>query len=253
MDKKALALPRHFLIRETGQRVHNPYTPEKLATLGAAIRLNPGDRILDLCSGTGEMLCTWARDHGITGHGVDIAKDWIRLSGVRAAELDVADRVTFEHNDARGYVAAERVDVAACIGATWIGDGVTGTVRLLEQSLRPGGLMLIGEPFWRSEPPSQEAIEACHARTRDDFDTLPGLVRLFGELGYDLVEMVLADEDSWDRYAAAQWFTLRQWLDANPDDGLAPAVRQDLDREPLRHTTYRRNLLGWGVFALKAR
>jgi hypothetical protein len=49
----------------------------------------------------------------------------------------------------------------------------------------------------------------------------PGLVALFGELGWDLVEMVLADEDSWDRYVAAQWFTVRTWLDTNPDDELA--------------------------------
>jgi hypothetical protein len=32
--------------------------------------------------------------------------------------------------------------------------------------------------------------------------------------------MVLADQDSWDRYEAAQWLIIRRWLDANPDDEL---------------------------------
>jgi hypothetical protein len=124
---------------------------------------------------------------------------------------------------------------------------------LLDRSLRPGGLMLIGEPFWRAEPPSQQAIEGCHAQSRDDYQTLPGLVALFGDLGYDLVEMVLADEDSWDRYCAAQWLNLRTWLDAHPDDELAPELRAELGQAPLNYVRYLRPLLGWGVFALMKR
>jgi hypothetical protein len=42
------------------------------------------------------------------------------------------------------------------------------------------------------------------------------LLASFGRLGYDVVEMVLADEDSWDRYEAAKWLTMRRWLEANP-------------------------------------
>ncbi len=53
-------LPRHFVIRESGHRIHNPFTSEKLATLGQALRLSPGTRALDLACGSGEMLCTWA-------------------------------------------------------------------------------------------------------------------------------------------------------------------------------------------------
>ncbi|GAA3236490.1 SAM-dependent methyltransferase [Nonomuraea helvata] len=246
-------LPRSFTIRESSHRILNPFTPGKLATLGAAIGLRKGASVLDLCCGKGEMLSTWARDHGVTGTGVDISTVFLAAARERAAELGVTDQVTFVHGDAASHVAGEPVDVAACVGATWIGQGVPGTVALLERSLRPGGLMLIGEPFWRAEPPSQEAVEACHARSRDDFATLPGLVELFAGLGYDLVEMVLADEDSYDRYRAAQWLNVRTWLDANPDDELAPELRDELSTVPLRYTRYERRLLGWGVFALMKR
>jgi SAM-dependent methyltransferase len=246
-------LPRIYTIRQGSRRIINPFTSEKLATLGHAIGLRAGMSILDLCCGTGEMLATWARDHGITGVGVDISTVSLAAAREGAVELEVAERVRFVHENARGYVSAEPVDIAACVGATWIGNGVTGTVALLERSLRPGGLMLIGEPFWRAEPPTQEAIEGCHARSRDEFDTLPGLVLGFADLGYDLVEMVLADEDSWDRYHAAQWLNLRTFLDTSPDDELAPQVRAELTRAPLDHVRYARDLLGWGVFALKRR
>lgn len=246
-------LPRIFTIRESSHRIHNPFTPAKLATLGEALHLTPGARVLDLASGSGELLCTWARDHGITGTGVDISTVFTAEARARAVELGVADRVTFLHGDASGFVADEPVDLAACIGATWIGEGTAGTVELLERSLRPGGMVLVGEVFWRRGVPDQETAEACLARDKDDFRTLPELVEHVGELGWDVVEMVLADQDSWDRYQAAQWLNLRRWLDDHPDDELAAEVRAELDSGPARYARYQREHLGWGVFALMRR
>ncbi|MBL6277892.1 class I SAM-dependent methyltransferase [Micromonospora fiedleri] len=243
-------LPRQFVIREGDLRILNPFDAGKLATLGRALKLAPGTSILDLCSGKGELLCTWARDHGVVGTGVDISTAFTAAARQRAAELGVAEQVSFVHGDAAAYDCEEPVDVAACVGATWIGDGVPGTLEILARRLRPGGMALVGEPYWRIEPPDQATVEGCHAHHRDDFHDLPGLVGLFGEQGWDLVEMVLADQDSWDRYAAAHWLNLRRWLDDNPDDPLAPELRQELTEDPLRHVRYRRDYLGWGVFAL---
>lgn len=53
------------------------------------------------------MLCTWARDHGISGTGVDMSALFSQQAKQRAAELGVVDRVTFIHLDAAGYVADE--------------------------------------------------------------------------------------------------------------------------------------------------
>lgn len=113
-----LDIPRIYNITESANRIHNPITPDKLATLGAALRMESGARVLDLGSGSGEMLCTWARDHGITGTGIDMSQIFTAQAKRRAAELGVADRVSFIHGDAAGHVADVKVDVAACVGAT---------------------------------------------------------------------------------------------------------------------------------------
>lgn len=144
-------IPRSFTIRESGHRIHNPLTDDKLAALGRALRPAPGTRALDLASGSGEMLCTWARAHRIIGTGVDLSTMFTEQARARAAELGVAD------------------------------------------------------------------------------------------------------QDSWDRYKAAQWLSIRRWLDHNPDDEPAAEMRAELSTAPALYARYEREYLGWGVFALMGR
>ncbi|MEV7974071.1 methyltransferase domain-containing protein [Cellulomonas sp. NPDC089187] len=244
---------RLFSIRESGHRIHNPLTERQLADFGRSLQLRPGSRVLDLASGSGELLATWARDHDISGVGVELNPDFVASARARAHELGVGDRVWFVESDAAGYVSDEPVDLAACVGATWIGGGVPGTVELLRRSLTPGGMLLIGEPYWRTVPTDAAALQACGVESAADYLTLPGLLGSFGELGYDVVQMVCATESTWDGYMAPQWLAMRRWADANPGHELHDQVRELLATEPADYVLGARAHFGWGVFALIAR
>jgi SAM-dependent methyltransferase len=240
---------RSFAIRESGRRVLNAFSEDKVASLGRALRLTGGMRALDLACGKGEMLCTWARDHGISGVGVDQSSFFLDDARSRADELGVSNRVEFVQADAATY-STEPVDVASCLGASWIAGGVEGMVGLLRGSLRPGGLMLLGEPYWLRQPDSPEGFAACHAVDATSYDSLPGLVDRLAALGCDLVGMVLASKDDWDEQASARWLSIRAWLDTHQDDALATEFRQELTESPRNHVRYQREFLGWGVFVV---
>ncbi len=240
---------RQHEISEAEHRILNPFDEEKLMLLGEICRLQTGKHQLDLACGKGEMLCRWAARFGIEGLGVDISEVFLAAARKRAEELDVADRVRFEQGDAGRFEAGARAyDIVSCIGATWIGGGLAGTLALMRAALRPGGLMLVGEPFWKDPPPTA-ALAALGCKP-EDFTSLAGTLDRFRAAGASLVEMVLADDDTWDRYVASQWWTVRRWLEAHGDDPDAPAMRAFLDDSRRTHLEYGRRYLGWGVFVL---
>jgi hypothetical protein len=200
------------------------------------------------------MLCRWAAHFGTEGLGVDLSHVFLTAARARAAELGVTGRVRFEHGDASHRVgeavgAAAPYDIVSCIGATWIGGGVGGTIDLMRPAMAPGGLMLVGEPYW-TEPPPAEAYAAMGVAPGES-TSLVGTMDRFEAAGMRLVEMVLADGDSWDRYVASQWWTVTRWLDVNGDHADAPEMRRFLEDTRRSHLAYGRRYFGWGVFVLR--
>lgn len=239
---------RFHEISESHHRILNPFTEDKLMLLGSVCRLRRDQRMLDLACGKGEALARWSAEWGISGVGVDISDVFVPAARARAAELGVADRIDIVQGDASAYAAeASGFDIVSCIGATWIGKGVVGTIKLLQPALRDGGLMLIGEPYWIDLPPRYPAWAP-----EGEFGTLVQLNETFESAGMELVEMVLADGNSWDRYEASQWMTLSDYLRDHPDDPDATELRSFLNDSRRSHLEVGRRFLGWGVFVLRA-
>ena len=82
-------IPRIFNITESAHRIHNPFTPEKLATLGAALRLEAGTRVLDPRSGSRGKVCPLGRAYGASGTGID-KSDILHAVAARRAATPVA-------------------------------------------------------------------------------------------------------------------------------------------------------------------
>ena len=148
---------RFHEIAEQRHRILNPFTDAKLQLLSDVCQLQPGMRLIDLCCGKGEMLCQWAAKSGIVGTGVDISPVFLAAARERALALQCAERVAFIEADAATYpIDPGAFDVISCIGATWIGGGLVGTL----ERMRPGlqsteSLMLVGDPIGSMNRPTR--------------------------------------------------------------------------------------------------
>jgi len=234
-------------LAEARHRVMNPFSHEKLLQLARICGVSDETRVLDLACGKGELLCRWAQAYGSRGVGVDLSETFLAAARARATALDVSARVTLVQGDAGAYEAEpETFDVACCIGATWIGGGVPGTIELLRRAVRPNGFLLVGEPFWHEEPPPE-----ARAAENDEFATLAGTLDLIESAGAELVDLVAGSTDDWDRFEASQWNALTDWLTDHPGDERTEQVREFRDVGRRRYLTYRRRYLGWAVFVLR--
>lgn len=238
-------------IAETHHRILNPFTEDKLLLLGEVCHLRPGLTQLDLACGKGEMLCRWAERWGITGVGVDISSVFIPAAQARAQALNVSDKVTFVQADAGQYPQEyHEFDIVSCIGATWIGGGLVGTLELMKKAIKGrDSLLLVGEPYW-IDPPPPEAASALGVGD-EDYTSLAGTLERIQSTGLEVIEMVLANPDSWDRYEASQWRTVSDWLRENPEHPLAAELRPWIQQNQRVYVQYGRRYFGWGVFVTR--
>ena len=203
-------IPRIFNITESAHRIHNPITPEKLATLGAALRLESGARVLDLGSGSGEMLCTWARDHGVIGIGTGIDLSQLFTKEANAVLKNSASLIKSIHPWRCSWLCLGREGQCGSLSRCHlIAGGVAGTIELLAQSLRPRGYSSSASPSGGSccrRKMLPGGVMRAQFQTFSCFRT--SLV--FVHLGYDVVEMVLADQTVGTNTEAAKWLTLTQ-------------------------------------------
>lgn len=110
---------RFHELAEQHHRILNPFTEQQLMELGAICQLRAGMRQLDLCCGKGEMLARWAADAGISGVGVDISPIFLAAAHQRAAELGVAEQLTFV--EAAASTSNLAASTCATGGASWAG------------------------------------------------------------------------------------------------------------------------------------
>ena len=146
-------LLRQHEIAEASHRILNPFTDEKLELLGQLCRWRRDMCLLDLASGKGGALHLGPAARHPGPRGWTSARCSCRRPGTGPRTWGWLTRVRFVAGAGAFGAKEASFDAVACIGATWIGGGLGGTVSLLKPALAPGRLLLIGEPFWRVTRP----------------------------------------------------------------------------------------------------
>jgi SAM-dependent methyltransferase len=242
---------KYFNITHRMHLVCNPMAKEKFYRLCGLLPLGRGSRVLDIACGKGEFLVRLAELHGVSGVGVDLSpyciRDCERKKQERVPEADLV----FMEMDGADYAPedGEKYDLASCIGASWVYGGYRETLKALREMTTPGGLVVVGEPFWRREP-SDDYLESQNMK-KDDFGSHAGNVRMGEELGYRCVYTLVSDEDDWDHYETLQWLAAEEYVAENPEDPDNEMLLSKVLRNKNAYLEEGRSTQGWAVYVFK--
>jgi SAM-dependent methyltransferase len=238
-------VPWYYAVAERDHEIQNPTSAEKIRLLGERLRLGPDTRVLDVACGKCGPAIILAREFGCTITGIERAHEFAAAARERIAGAGVGDRIGVVEGDASAAELGEHsYDVAMCLGASFVWGDLHGTLSQLRRAARPGGHVVVGEPYWRRWPLPDGIAD-------DGYVSLHDTVDRFHAAGLIVVTLIDASLDDWDRYETLHWRALEEWLAANPDDPDADEIRRRHEQNRSAYLRWQRDLLGWAIFVAR--
>ncbi len=244
---------KFFDITHRDHVVCNPTSIAKFDELIELIDLSPQPHVLDIACGKGEFLLRLAEapsarsGAGFHGVGVDISPFGIaELRAAADSRVPAAKFELFQMDGADFRPAPGTFDLACCLGASWTYGGHRPTLETLREAARPGGHVLVGEPFWRSKPDA--AYLAWSGLTRDQFGTHELNVDAGVQAGLVPMLALVSNGDEWDRYETLQWRAAARYAATHPDDPDLPELLERVEHGRHEYLRWGRETLGWALY-----
>jgi SAM-dependent methyltransferase len=241
---------KFYAVTHRDHVIMNPLSSEALDEVLNLASIPAHARVLDIGSGKGELLIRFARLGAKAGIGVELSPYTAREGRERVRALAPEADITMVEEDGAAFAAQpESFDVTACLGASWIFGGHRGTLRALARWTRPGGLVLVAEPFWRI-PPAPDYLASqelraeelgSHASNLTDGVT-EGLIPLFARA---------AEATEWDRYEGLQWHAAEEWARENPSDPDRVEILRKVRENRDAFLRWGRDTVGDGVYLFR--
>lgn len=242
---------KYYDIVHRHHKLMNPIDAQKLEELYPLLALRPASKVIDIGCGKGEMLIRLAEDYRINGVGIDKSPYCIREAEKQRRNRVPRAELKFLEMDGAQYKLADEqhADLAMCIGATWIYGGYKNTLTSLSNMAKPYGLLMVGEPFWRSDPP-KNYLES-ESFSKESFSTHYSNVMIGEEAGLTLVYTLVSSKADWDAYEGLHWFAASEYsLSHTQDPDLEDLLARD-SKEKQSYLKHGRDVLGWAIYLFR--
>ena len=226
----------YYAVAERDHDIQNPTSPEKIRLLGEWLRLGPESRVLDIACGKCGPALVLASAFGCRITGVERAAEFAGAARERVSAAGLGELIEVVESDGRDFPLEPGAwDVALCLGATFVWDDLDGTLSALVPAVRPGGHVVVGEPYWRRSPPV--GMDAM------GYVSLAETAARMERHGVTLIGLISSSTDDWDRYESLHWRAVEDWLAENEDEEIRQA-----NEEHKRNYLARRDAFGWAIF-----
>ena len=241
---------RYFDIGLKHHILCNPTSIAKLDAMLALLAIPANGRLLDIACGKAELLVRAVERYGCSAVGVDLSPYALQEArALVAARVPDANVELLEIDGAAYDGPYASFDAVCCLGASWIWQGHTGTLKALARWARPGGYILVGEPYWRKEPdPEYLAADDLKA---DVFASHHGNVEAGVKLGLTPVYATTSNFDEWDHYETLQWYAVERWAREHPNDPDRAEILERAARYRESYLRWGRDTLGWALYLFR--
>lgn len=231
----------------------NPVGVEKLNELYQLLQLKKGSMVLDIACGTGEMLVQLYEKYRIKGLGIDKAPYCISEAEKKRLQRAPKADLKFLQMDGKDYrpESLQSFDLAMCIGASWVYGGYRNTLRALRRMTKPGGLLMVGEPFWLRTP-AKEYLENQQI-SEADFDTHPGNVAAGESAGLVFLYSSVSNQDDWDRYEGLHSYATAEYAESHPHDTDVSELKALDAKFRQSYLKWGRDTMGWAIYLFRKR
>lgn len=243
---------KFFDITHREHEICNPTNGEKLARLVELLRLPPKAQVVDIACGKGGFLIRLASAYGACGVGVDISPFHVADAKKKLEAVAPGAGIAFTQMNGADFKPDKphSLDLASCIGASWIFGGHANTLKALNSMVKPGAWVIVGEPFWRQEPPA-DYLEALKC-AREDFGSHSSNAEAGDLQGMKLVHTFVSSKDDWDRYEGLQWFAADEYARAHPDDPDLPELLDRVSKSRAAYLRWGRDTIGWAIYVFRS-
>jgi len=239
---------RYSSIAHGEMAIMNPLSGTVLNEAIAELGLAPGGRVLDLGCGKAEALRRIVERYDVHGVGVDLSPFAIAAARIASMELRKGTLELVE-GDARQVAAESSYDAVLALGPGWEHDSFESLIRQTYAHALPGGLLLLADGYWRSEPTDE--YMALLGVARNEIGSHAANIQAAIGLGLVPLWAATATQRDWDRYEWRYLANVERWAADHPTD---PQRTDFLNRARAGRDRYLaggREQLGFGIYLFR--
>lgn len=197
------------------------------------------------------MLMRLIERYDCSAVGVDTNAAFLAEARARSFDRGVTDRLELIEKPAREFDRPRSsFDAAMCVGAIHAWGGLPRALEAMRGFAKPGGLVLIGEGYWRCKPASAY-LEAIGAKL-GEFSDHAGNVAAGIAAGLTYLYSLPSEPGDFDHYEGLYNRAVESYCLENPADPDVEAMRARIRSWRDAYLRWGRDTLGFALYVFRA-